>query len=275
MILGFYVGVSVLVIVPLDPSGADAIDALQRPYFYAALAASLGAGVVGLLDDMFSLRKRTKAILPFLLALPLGAAVASTGHTVLLGMDIGVFMIAAVAFGITSAANAANMLEGFNGLGAGLALIIAASLVILSAIEGAQEGLFLLFPLIGALAAFLWFNRYPARVFPGDSMTLFAGATLASSVIISSPSLKSLGALFFIPMALEFFLKSRGHFQAENFGRVADDGTLEYRGKTESLTHVLMKHGRFTEAALVRTLWLFETLLAAAILAGSWWLHFG
>lgn len=275
VILGFYAGVSVLAIVPFSPTGGDAIDPLQRPYFYGALAASLGAGVVGLMDDMFKLRKRTKALLPFLLALPLGSAVAFTGHTVLLGVDIGVFMIIAVAFGVTSAANAANMLEGFNGLGAGLALIIGASLVTLSLIEGAHEGLFLLFPLIGALAAFLWFNRFPARIFPGDSMTLFAGATLACAVIISSPSLKGLGALFFIPMVLEFLLKARGHFQAENFGRPSEEGVLHYEGKTESLTHLIMKHGRYTETSLVRTLWLIEALLAIAILASAWWLHVG
>lgn len=275
VILGFYVGVSVMTIVPMDTTGGSTIDALQRPYFYAALSASLGAGVVGLLDDMFSLRKRTKAVLPFLLALPLGTAVAFAGHTALLGFDIGVLMVPAVAFGVTSAANAANMLEGFNGLGAGLALIVAVSLVILSIIEGPQEAFFLLFPLIGALVAFLSFNRYPARIFPGDSMTLFAGATLASAVIISSPSLKSLGALFFIPMVLEFFLKARGHFRGENFGHLAADGTLEYEGRTESLTHIVMKHGRHTEAAVVRVLWLFEAILALAILASAWWVRFG
>src|SRR5207244_3108 len=93
----------------------------------AALSACLGAGVVGLMDDMFRLRKRSKAILPFILALPLGAVVYSAKNTVLLGLDIGILMALVVPLGVTSASNAANMLEGFNGLGAGLGVIMTAS----------------------------------------------------------------------------------------------------------------------------------------------------
>src|SRR5205823_733894 len=130
-------------------------------------------------------------------------------NTVLVGVDIGLLMALVVPLGVTSAGNAANMLEGFNGLGAGLGVIMTTAMIVLSILKGAQEGLFLLFPLLGALIAFLCFNRYPARVFPGDSMTLFTGATVACSAIISSPSLKTLGALLFIPMIVEFALKFR------------------------------------------------------------------
>src|SRR5207244_5537457 len=124
VILGFYVGVGILaalVVMPADSS----------PLFFAALSACLGAGVVGLMDDMFRLRKRSKAVLPFILALPLGAVVYSAKNTILLGLDIGILMALVVPLGVTSASNAANMLEGFNGLGAGLGVIMTASLIVL------------------------------------------------------------------------------------------------------------------------------------------------
>ena len=146
VILGFYAGVAVLVGLTA-PVATNAV-------FFAALSACLGAGIVGLMDDMFRLRKRSKAILPFVLALPLGAVVYASKNTVLLGVDIGILMAVAVPVGVTSASNAANMLEGFNGLGAGLGIIITASLIALSFLTNAQEGLFLLFPLLGALSAF-------------------------------------------------------------------------------------------------------------------------
>src|SRR5438445_6029354 len=153
VILGFYVGVGVL--------AALVVPAASSALFFAALSSCLGAGVVGLMDDMFRLRKRSKAILPFVLALPLGAVVYSAKNTVLLGVDIGILMAVAVPFGVTSASNAANMLEGFNGLGAGLGIIMTGSLIVLGFLTNAREGLFLLFPLLGALSAFILFNRYP------------------------------------------------------------------------------------------------------------------
>jgi UDP-N-acetylglucosamine--dolichyl-phosphate N-acetylglucosaminephosphotransferase len=259
VILGSYVGVTLLVVfAPAETS---------RVYYYAALAASLGAGVVGVMDDAFNLRKRTKAIAPFLLALPLGAATVATGNTALLGLNIGYVMAIVVAGGVTSAANAANMLEGFNGLGAGLMICISVTLIVLSIMVGSREGLFLLFPLLGALVAFLWFNRYPARVFPGDSMTLFSGATIASAAIVSSPSLKTLGALLFLPMIAEFVLKSRLRFEAENFGQVGADGFLRYDGPIHSLTHLVMRYRRFREYQLVALLWGVEVVTCVVVVA--------
>lgn len=257
VILGFYVGVSTLVTIaaPVSSSGL----------FFAALGACFGAGVVGVMDDMFRLRRRWKAVLPFVLALPLGAAVFAGKNTILLGVDIGIAMALVVPFGVTSASNAANMLEGFNGLGAGLGVIMTASLIMLSFLTNAQEGLFLLFPLLGALFAFLLFNRYPARVFPGDSMTLFTGATLACAAIISSPSLKTFGALLFLPMVIEFALKLRGRFQGENYGEVGPDGRLAWNGRVESLAHAIMRWRRLREWEIVLLLWAFEGAVCLAV----------
>src|SRR2546425_12627414 len=158
------------------------------------------------------------------------------------------------------------MLEGFNGLGAGLGVIMTVSLILLSVITGAQEGLFLLLPLVGALAAFLWFNRYPARVFPGDSMTLFTGATMACAAIISSPSLKTFGAFLFIPMIVEFAWKFRGHFQAENYGEIGPDGRLGWDGPIESLAHAVMRWKRLREWEIVLVLWAIELAVCAAVI---------
>ena len=261
VILGFYVGVGIL--------AAFAVPANSAALFFAALSACLGAGVVGLMDDMFRLRRRSKAIMPFVLALPLGAVIFANRNTVLLGVDIGVLIALVVPLGVTSASNAANMLEGFNGLGAGLGVIMTVSLILLSVITGAQEGLFLLFPLLGALAAFLWFNRYPARVFPGDSMTLFTGATMACAAIVSSPSLKTFGALLFIPMIVEFALKFRGHFQGENYGEIGADGRLAWTGRIESLAHAVMRWKRLREWEVVLIIWAVEGAVCVVVILAA------
>ncbi len=262
VMLGFYVGVTVLMLL-LSPN-----EGSSQPYFYAALLASLGAGIVGLLDDMFGLRKRVKALLPFILALPLGVALYQTGNTYLLGVNLGTVIVAAVALGVTSAANAANMLEGLNGLGAGLMSIIAATLIGLSSLTGSSEGIFLLYPLLGSLLAFLWYNRYPARVFPGDSMTLFAGATIATASIVASPSLKTLAAILFAPMIAEFALKARSRFQAENYGRPGADGRLHREGPVQSLTHLFMGRHPMKEWQIVLALWGVEAALCVTLVLG-------
>jgi UDP-N-acetylglucosamine--dolichyl-phosphate N-acetylglucosaminephosphotransferase len=258
VILGSYIGVTLLVVFsPVETS---------RVYYFAALAASLGAGVIGVMDDAFNLRKRTKAIAPFFLAFPLGFASMATGNTVLFGVSIGYLIVPVVAAGVTSAANTANMLEGLNGLGTGLMMTITSALICLSILVGSREGLFLLFPLLGALLAFLWYNRYPARVFPGDSMTLFSGATIASATIVSSPSLKTFGFLLFLPMIVEFFLKARGRFRAENYGSPDGEGKLHYQGRVESLTHLIMKSWPMREWRIVLLFWCVQAMIGLALI---------
>lgn len=260
VVIGFYVGVNVLTI--------WGENNLASSIFYLSLLAVLGAAVTGIMDDLFSLRQRVKAFLPFIFAIPLGNLMVETGNTVLLTVDFGILMLFIAPFGITSASNATNMLEGFNGLGAGMGIIITSAMIALSVALGRTEGLFLLLPLLGALVAFLWFNKYPARIFPGDSMTLFVGATVACAAIIAN--LKSFGAVLFIPMIVEFFLKTRGHFKGENYGTIEEDGTLSYDGRIESLAHIIMKRRRVNERQLVYILWGIEILVSVIVVAYAW-----
>jgi UDP-N-acetylglucosamine--dolichyl-phosphate N-acetylglucosaminephosphotransferase len=155
------------------------------------------------------------------------------------------------------------MLEGFNGLGAGLGIIVAFTLVVLSLVHDRLDGVYLLVPLLGSLIAFLWFNKYPAEVFPGDTMMLFMGAALAASGILSSLHVQTF--FIFLPMIAEFFLKFRGHFKAENYSTDAVDGHLIYNGRIESLTHVFMKHSKCSERGLVYRIWLIEVVFCLIV----------
>lgn len=217
------------------------------------------------MDDLFDLRQRHKALLPFILALPLGAAV---DHIIVIPhvatLDLGILMPFAAAFAITCAANAANMLEGFNGLGTGLGIIMSSTLVLLAVIHNRMDGVYLLIPLLGALIAFLWFNKYPARIFPGDTLMLFMGACIAVAGILSRLQVQTF--FIFIPMIMEFFLKFRGHFEAENYCSKTHKGFLEYHGRIESLTHLYMKHMKLTEKELVFLIWSLEIAICAFVI---------
>jgi len=256
VVVGFFAGVSALVAL----NGIENADLLD-----VSLSAILGAAFVGIMDDIFDLRQRHKAFLPFVLALPFATVIDPKiviPHVV--EIKLGFWMILAGAFAMTCAANAANMLEGFNGLGTGLGIIMAFTLVILSLAHDRRDGIYLLIPLLGALVAFLWFNKHPAVIFPGDTMMLFMGATLAAGGLLSSLHVQT--AFIFLPMIAEFFLKLRGNFRAENYASRSSNGFLEYHGKIESLTHVFMRKGKCTEQGLVLRIWAMEAVFCIAVI---------
>jgi len=83
----------------------------------------------------------------------------------------------------------------------------------------------LAFCMVGALLAFLWFNWYPAKVFPGDTLTYSVGALVACIAILGD--MEKIAVILFIPYVVDFFLQLRSRFKAEAFGKVNDDGSLE------------------------------------------------
>jgi len=255
VVIGFFAGVSVL----LATNGVTREDVLN-----VSLSVVLGAAFIGMVDDLFELKQRQKAIFPFLLALPIGAALDPVVYLPFVGeIDLGIWMLVAGPLAITCAANAGNMLEGFNGLGTGLSIIMCATLIALSVEHNRLDGLYILVPLLGTLFAFLWFNKYPAVIFPGDTMMLFAGASLAVAGMLSNLHIQT--AFIFIPMITEFLLKLRGRFRAENYSSDADGGVLRYSGRVESLTHVFMKRMQVTEKSLVYLLWTLEAALCLVV----------
>ena len=256
VVIGFFAGVSVMLAL------SDLGD--QAKVLNACLTAILGAAFVGIMDDLFDLRQRQKAILPFVLALPLGATLNPIISLPFVGeINFNILMIPIAAVAVTCAANAANMLEGFNGLGTGLGIIMTSTLILLSLIHDRLDAMFVLIPMLAALVAFLWFNKYPAKIFPGDTMTLFMGATLAAAGLLSKLELQTI--FIFIPMIVEFGLKLRGHFEAENYASKSINGYLEYHGRIESLTHVFMKRFKLTEKSLVELIWALEATFCAVV----------
>jgi UDP-N-acetylglucosamine--dolichyl-phosphate N-acetylglucosaminephosphotransferase len=269
VVIGFVAGVSTFLVIgnvlAEDIEAEEKLMDLAGPVLAVVLAV-VGAALTGIMDDLFGLRQRIKAVIPFLFAIPVGVFTAdkTTMSFIFTSVDFGILMILIAPFGVTCAANAGNMLEGFNGLGTGLGIIISITLISIAFMHGANDTLILLFPLLGALVAFLWFNRYPAKIFPGDTLTLFMGATLACAVILGD--MKTVGALLFIPMIIEFFLKLRGHFKGENYGKPDEEGYLTYEGRTESLTHIIMKKKKVKEWTLVFALWCIEAILCIMVL---------
>jgi phospho-N-acetylmuramoyl-pentapeptide-transferase len=158
-----------------------------------ALPASAGllvGGLIGFADDRSKLQVGTRGIparlkfpIQVLLAVPVAwlATVQGASHQLFLPATPWVIFPLAV-LAIVGTANAVNLTDGMDGLAGGLSLIAFATIVLL--LPGAQAGeKAVAITLCGALVAFLVFNRYPARVFMGDTGSLAIGFALAAMAV--------------------------------------------------------------------------------------------
>ena len=82
--------------------------------------------------------------------------------------------------------NAFNLIDGIDGLAAGIALIAGVGLAISLHFRKSPGDVLLLLGFVGACAGFLRYNFYPARVFLGDAGSLFLGFTLAMLAITTN-----------------------------------------------------------------------------------------
>jgi len=107
--------------------------------------------------------------------------VSTLGINVNLGWVYGIFiLILLVGF-----SNAVNLTDGLDGLAGGLSAIAFVAFALISLFIGQEDMGFFCFLLVGAIAGFLMFNAYPARVFMGDTGSLALGAVLASVAILT------------------------------------------------------------------------------------------
>jgi len=232
------------------------------------------AGFIGFVDDILGWKKGLKGWQKLLMTLPIAIplAVINAGHSKmavpLVGtVDFGLlYPLLFVPLGIIGATNGYNLLAGYNGLEAGLGIVIFSGLGIISLFTGQFWLALIAAIIIVALLGFLIFNSFPAKVFPGDSLTYSLGALIACFAILGN--MERLALLLFLPFIIEGFIKLSYGFKAENFAKVNKDNSLDVPGKINSMTHLaiwlLKKLGRkkkVYEQDVVLVLLVFEILL--------------
>jgi UDP-N-acetylglucosamine--dolichyl-phosphate N-acetylglucosaminephosphotransferase len=226
---------------------------------------------IGILDDLFEIRQSIKAVLPIFAALPLMAIQA--GDTMMTlpivgPVDFGMwYIILLVPLGVTVSSNLTNMLAGFNGLEVGLGAIMtgAIALIALSHIGnygGSVEALIISAAMCGTLVAFLRFNWFPAKIFPGDVGTLVVGAAVSSAVIIGN--MEAAGAILVIPHVIDFFIKLKNKFP-KTFGKLKGNKLVTPKEGARGLGQLVMdKLGGVGEKRLVLIFLLVELFIALA-----------
>ena len=247
------------------------VDLLQ---VLAAFSTILIVVLIGILDDLVLMRQWVKALIPVVAALPLMATkVGDTNMFIpFIGqVDFGiVYSLVLVPIGITVAANAVNMLAGFNGSETGMGIIAAGSLAFIAYSLGEVTSFLILISALGALLATIYYNWYPAKVFIGDVGTLCIGAIIASAVIIGN--FETAGVIITIPYAIDFIIKAKNRFPSKNWHGIYKDGKLYCpKSGTVGLGQLIMKMaGGISERKLTLTLMGIEAICGAIAIWIFW-----
>jgi UDP-GlcNAc:undecaprenyl-phosphate GlcNAc-1-phosphate transferase len=152
----------------------------------------LGASIVfltGLLDDLIDLRAWMKLVLESTAALMVMLAgyrfkflLVPFGTGVL---DFGVFSYPLTFFWIVGITNAMNLIDGIDGLAGGISALVALAFALFFMFTSNALPAEVCLALVGSIIGFLMFNLPPAKIFMGDSGSLFLGYVLAVVPLLS------------------------------------------------------------------------------------------
>ncbi len=191
----------------------------DRQQTWLPLAALLGGGVVGLLDDVINLRgfgggaRGLRAPLKFLMIATV-ALVAAWFFYVKLGYDrvhvpflgiifLGWAIIPLFVLVVVATGNAVNISDGLDGLAGGLSATAFAFFGIIALLQGNIGIGGFCFTVVGALLSYVWFNIYPARFFMGDVGSFALGTSLGVVAMLTD-------TLFLLPIIGLVFVVEAG-----------------------------------------------------------------
>lgn len=187
---------------------------LSREETWLPLAAFVGAGMVGLIDDAINIRGSGRGVagLSSKLKLLLISAVAGIGgwyffakldvtaiNVPLVGTwTLGWLIVPLFVFVVVSTANAVNMSDGLDGLAGGLTATAFAIYAVIAIIEQRYGVAGFCMTIVGALLSYTWFNIYPARFFMGDVGSFSLGTALGVVAMLTDAVLilPVVGAVF-------------------------------------------------------------------------------
>lgn len=186
--------------------------ASSYPEGVLVLATALGFGLIGLIDDFLKialarplgLKAREKLIGQVLISALLALLAVSTlgrGTDIvipfsnLLGLSVnsielgmGFFMVFAVVV-VVGAANAVNLTDGLDGLAASVTAVVSLAFIVVALIMDKTGVALLMAAVAGGCLGFYIYNRYPARVFMGDTGSLALGGALGAAAVLTRSEL--------------------------------------------------------------------------------------
>ncbi len=162
----------------------------QTGVYWRGLAfAATGLLVVGLIDDLSGLRYYWKFAAQIVAAVYIwncGFRIETVSHPLGGSLDLELLSFPLTVLWIVGITNAVNLIDGLDGLAAGIALITTVAVAVIAFARGQLGVTAAAVALAGSLIGFLKFNFNPARVFLGDSGSMFLGFVLAVTSVRGS-----------------------------------------------------------------------------------------
>ncbi len=201
---------------------------LDRGQTWLPLAALLGGGLVGLIDDIINLRGSGKGVAglrssaKFLMITAVGAALGwwffekngvSSVHIPFIGeWQLGWWMIPIFTFAVVATGNAVNISDGLDGLAGGLLAISYGAFGVIALLQEQTALAGFCFTVVGALLSYVWFNIHPARFFMGDIGSFSLGAALGVVAMLTN-------TLFLLPIIGVMFVVEGGSSALQIFSK--------------------------------------------------------
>ena len=138
---------------------------------------------VGVIDDLLVLspfKKIVGQVIAISIIIFLGDLQIDSMHGVLGVYDLPVWIATLFTiFVFVVIMNGFNLIDGVDGLAAGIGVIASFSFGVIALLMGQSDMAIIAFTLLGSLLAFLKYNFYPAKLFMGDTGSLVVGLILA------------------------------------------------------------------------------------------------
>lgn len=158
------------------------------------LAILLASGIMvnmGIIDDISPLKAKTKLFIQIFCALIITwAGIRIDFFTNPFENDILIVLkllsIPITVFWIVGITNTVNLIDGLDGLAAGISIIAALTLGIVALTSGQYITATLLMGVVGGAVGFLPHNFNPAKIFMGDTGSLFLGFILSVTAILGT-----------------------------------------------------------------------------------------
>jgi len=236
---------------------------------FTFLLTVLLAGGIGFLDDRKKLRSRYKIVLSvfsgsiiFLANIFGFITIASPTIPFLDRTRLTIIYPFLIPLIVAVFTNTVNMLEGYNGEGSGTCLIAICFLFVCSLLWNSAEGVIFTIPVIAVLIPFFIYNKYPAKIFPGDIGTLSMGAMIACIMLFGSLEVAAFCALLIHIFNSFYYIYSvRGFFESSDIQESKDDIILlednrikasDQKDAVLTLPRLILAKGPLTEPELMK-----------------------
>jgi UDP-GlcNAc:undecaprenyl-phosphate GlcNAc-1-phosphate transferase len=160
-------------------------------------------GVLGLVDDTKGVRavhKLAVQLLASTVAFAFGFRIDAVAVPGFGDLQMGVFALPVTMLWITGIVNAVNLIDGLDGLAAGVVFFAAVTNFVVAQIAGSVFVALIMAAMLGSLFGFLFYNFNPARIFMGDSGSYFLGYVLATTSLAGSLQKESTAVSLLIPV---------------------------------------------------------------------------